>query len=107
MWAEQNSDRWYILSALHGLLLPDQIVEPYECTLNTMQSSERVTWGKKTTEQIKALVPVGRVVVLAGSKYRDNLDLSGYSVAVPMQGLGIGQQLAWLNGQLLQQSSLF
>lgn len=36
MYAEKHADAWYILSAEHGVLRPEQAVEPYERTLNTM-----------------------------------------------------------------------
>ena len=35
-YAESHADVWYILSAEHGLLKPDQIVEPYERTLRCL-----------------------------------------------------------------------
>jgi hypothetical protein len=41
------------------------------------------------------------VILLAGSRYREGVDLflrqHGFSVSIPMEGLGIGKQLQWLN----------
>jgi len=39
-YAIADADRWYILSAKHGLLDPDQVIAPYECTLNAMSAQE-------------------------------------------------------------------
>jgi len=40
-YAEQNSDDWFILSAEHGVLQPDQVIAPYERTLKTMSKLKR------------------------------------------------------------------
>jgi hypothetical protein len=32
-YAEATCDRWFILSARHGLLGPDQVIEPYDESL--------------------------------------------------------------------------
>jgi hypothetical protein len=40
-YAEANADTWYILSAGHGLLRPDQVVAPYERTLNNAGGAAR------------------------------------------------------------------
>lgn len=38
---EAQGASWFILSALHGLVHPDTVIEPYELTLNTMRVAER------------------------------------------------------------------
>ncbi len=35
-FVEANGGPWFILSAEHGLVAPDDLLEPYEKTLNTM-----------------------------------------------------------------------
>jgi len=109
-YAEQKGNRWYILSAQHGLIDPTQQVAPYEKTLTTMSIEERRTWAQQTFEQLKRKVPRGKVVILAGQKYRENLVplmlSAGYNVDVPMRGLGIGQQLAWLMNETSTQLPL-
>jgi hypothetical protein len=100
-WAENNGDRWFILSALHGLIDPEKIIEPYEKTLNKIPTTERAEWSANIHNTIVKTIPKGRIVFLAGQKYRDGLELTlsgaGYVVESPMQGMGIGQQLSWLN----------
>jgi Family of unknown function (DUF6884) len=46
-YAEANADVWYVLSAEHGLLHPDQIVATYERTLNAMRKSDRLAWARR------------------------------------------------------------
>ena len=102
-FAEQH-DAYSILSARYGLVAPDQTLAPYDATLNTMCLAERQRWAAETRRQIVEVVDVNdRLVFLAGRRYRELitpvlLDL-GYRVEVPMQSLGIGQQLAWLDRQ--------
>jgi hypothetical protein len=54
-----------------------------------------------TADCIKVLVPGTKVIFLAGKRYREDiipfLTGKGFSVEVPMEGLGIGSQLSWLN----------
>lgn len=102
-YAEQHVDVWFILSAEHGLLAPDEVVAPYEKTLYKMMKAERLDWAERVQQQIIKVLPPGtKVIVLAGKRYREGLvpflASKGYSVEVPMEGLSIGSQLSWLNG---------
>jgi len=105
-WAQQNADSWFILSALHGLLPPDKVTAPYDVTLNRMPRAERQAWADRVmTELENQITPGDTVLFLAGAKYREDLHLlleaAGFRVEVPMRGLGIGRQLAWLKGRLM------
>jgi hypothetical protein len=101
LFAETHAGQWYILSAEHGLLHPDTIVVPYERTLSKMSLGDRQVWGERVRAQLQANLPVGaEVLLLAGERYRQPIEPflrdRGHSVAVPLRGLGIGQQLRWL-----------
>ena len=66
-YAEQNADAWFILSAEHGVLRPDQVIAPYQRTLQTMPKRDRVAWAERVRRQLLELLPAGAVVVvLAG-----------------------------------------
>ena len=100
-------DRWFILSAKYHLVTPLQIISPYEQTLLRMPRNLRQVWARKVLLQLKEVLRTGdRIVFLAGDRYREFLEpgLSRYSVEVPMKGLGIGRQLAWLSQQPKNQS---
>ncbi|MXX88195.1 MAG: hypothetical protein F4213_16750 [Boseongicola sp. SB0677_bin_26] len=95
---------WYILSAKHGLLDPDAVIDPYEETLNAMPADRRRTWAHGVIEDLAPrLSGVGAVTVFAGMAYREFLEAElrgrGLELYVPMQGLRIGQQLSWLSAQ--------
>ncbi len=100
-YAEASGCRWFILSAEYGLVAPDQVIAPYERTLNTMPVAERRAWAERVSERLAAAVPeVSHVVFLAGKRYREFLARyltdRGVAVSVPMERLRFGEQLSWL-----------
>ncbi len=99
-WVEQHGWRWHILSARYGLLDPLRIIRPYDHRFRGPAPPEWVeaVWGALLERY--AGRPV-RFKMLAGRNYRDKLvqrieDRAGWTVEVPLAGLGIGQQIAWL-----------
>ena len=100
-YAESAADAWYILSAKYGLLAPDAVIEPYEMTLNAMRKPERDAWARRVEQQLTEVIPVGaEVTLLAGARYREALEpflrARGNPVVIPLEGLPMGHQLAWL-----------
>ncbi|ARL04257.1 DUF6884 domain-containing protein [Burkholderia pseudomallei] len=97
---EATGSNWFILSARFGLVSPEQIIAPYDATLNHMPIAARRAWAADVLKQLDRALPAGgRCVVLAGSRYREFLLdflVGRYDVDVPMRGLAIGQQLRWL-----------
>ena len=110
-----EGDEWYILSAQEGCIRPDKTVEPYDKTLLSMNRDERYSWAMKS---IKDFCRHGyypyytrqnlRIVFLCGKLYRDNIikwlreskHFKTAVIEVPMEGLGIGQQLKWLKDEV-------
>lgn len=98
---EGRFDCWYILSAKHHLLHPETVIEPYEMTLNTMTRCERLAWSTEVIKQLNGILCHGDLVTFfAGRRYREFivpwLLKNNYNVSLPMVGMGIGQQLAWM-----------
>lgn len=109
-YARQNSDQWFILSAEHGVLNPEEVIAPYEKTLNKMLKSERLEWAAKVRHRLLELIsPDASVVILAGERYREGivpfLQERGYFVDVPMVGLKFGLQLRWLKERISDEST--
>ena len=105
MWSyaqQAGSDKVFILSAKYGLLNPLQTISPYDETLTSMGSSARKAWAQAVMHSIKTEADVfsDEFVFLAGRFYREHLELNMKNVSVPMGGLGIGEQLQWLNARL-------
>lgn len=100
-YAQTHSDKWFILSAEHGLLEPSQLVEPYEKSLSQMKRKERVKWALTVLDQLHQHVQPGdHVIFLAGRPYREFLVHPlleyGCTVEVPLQGVEVNQQLSFL-----------
>lgn len=101
-YAESSGKPWFILSAKHGLLSPDEVIEPYEVYLKTMPDAYRAWWGQTVVRQLgEAFGPVDGVSieVHASAAYVDqilpHLAIEGARIVTPLHGLTMGQRLAW------------
>lgn len=110
-YVERQGYDWHIISAKHGLIDRDAIVEPYEQTLNDATAAERREWSDRVFSQILQRLPNGGTVrIFAGDRYREylvpKLQNAGYTVEIPLQGLGIGQQLQWFKQNTIERTQL-
>ena len=106
-YAEKHARTWYILSAKHGCIHPDTVIEPYEATLNGLGVEKRAAWARMVSKQFDDLerdLCGSKAVILAGLSYRRGLitplEKMYGEVEVPMEGLMMGEQLSWLNWRL-------
>ena len=92
-----DADIIHILSAKYGLLNCNDFVQPYNETLNTKPLKEVQQWAKEVYCQLcKVADPkTDEFVFLAGERYRKYLLPLLKNVSVPLQGMGIGKQLAF------------
>src|SRR5205085_8135304 len=88
--------------AKYGLLAPDEIIDPYDLTLKGASRQFKLDWAKRVDGQIRS--SIGRTkyfIVLAGDDYYAPLTEVGahdpLSFLAPMQGLSLGNRLAFLN----------
>jgi len=90
-------DHWHILSALHGLVDPDQVLAPYDLSLRRLSARDREAWGDRLAVELTDRFPAGTVLWFhAGVLYRDAIaPVVAHQVRCPLAGLRIGQQLAW------------
>lgn len=104
-FVERTCDRWFVLSALHGLVDPDEEIEPYDVTLVDQDVAARAAWAAGVVDAIQHRLADLRGVtfeVHAGTAYRDfglvdGLRALGARVDVPAEGLTFGEQLAFYN----------
>jgi len=101
-YADQRGLPWFVLSAEHGLLRPDDLVAPYDVELKAQPASYRRVWGAWVIERLRREVGTltgVRLEVHAGDAYAEALDepiaASGAELIRPLQGLMLGEQLAW------------
>lgn len=102
-YAELHSDRWFILSAKHGLVHPDTVLEPYDAKLGTKTGPPIWDWATLVSGQLDLKLmhtPDAELLVLAGEQYRTFLRYNDRPARVPMEGMGIGQQLGYLTNHL-------
>jgi cytoplasmic iron level regulating protein YaaA (DUF328/UPF0246 family) len=101
---ERDGAAWVILSALHGLIDPGNVISPYNLTLVGMGIAARREWSNKV---MRDLLPVARkhdrVVALAGKSYIEFLAApligEGIETVLPLKGMSQGRQLSWLTTQ--------
>jgi hypothetical protein len=104
-YAEKIANEWYILSAKYKLVLPNQMLEPYDMTLKTMAKAERQRWAEYVFTSLQPhLKPGDTVTFLAGQVYREflfeRISRLGCKIEIPMEGLRIGEQMHWLDQQM-------
>lgn len=93
-----NPDKIFVLSAKYGLLDLDEEIEPYNKTLNTMQSREVTEWSNKVINKLNGLTNIknDEFIFLAGNRYRKYLTNHLKNHQAPLKGLSIGKQLKYL-----------
>jgi len=56
---QQNVDRYFILSAKYGLLLPEQMIEPYDLNLKDQTGEYIEKWSENLTNKLSELTNTG------------------------------------------------
>ena len=100
-------DGIYILSALYGLIRFDEVIEPYDKTLLNMSKEECQEWAEKVKTQLtERFVKDNRkledynFIILAGSKYYENLSDFLPNKEFPLGRLPIGKRLGVLSSAI-------
>ncbi len=101
-YAEAAGVRWYVLSARHGLVLPEEVIAHYDVHLAGQSASYRAAWGAFVVEQLRRErgEMSGLVVdIHAGDAYveavRGPLERAGTVVLDPVDARSLGETLAW------------
>jgi hypothetical protein len=100
---QAGCDCWFVLSAKHGLLTPDDVIEPYDVALKELPAGEKQAWSQRVLLALDSRVDgfTGKIFEIhAGSAYRDNglvagIRAGGGVVENPVAGLNFGQQLGF------------
>ena len=108
-YAQRTGAPWFILSAEHGLVAPDEWLAPYERYLADTPTAYREAWGRWVVARLSLLAgPLQEkiVEVHASEEYvaaiRAHLLDSGSTLVEPLRGLSQGRRLAWYDQQLSQ-----
>ena len=90
----KNYDKTYILSAKYGLLELNDIIEPYELTLNNQSVLFKKKWSYKVFLKIKEKQDLKNdtFYFCCGKNYRQYLKQK-INHKIPIEGLSFGNQL--------------
>jgi hypothetical protein len=106
-YAQALGDAWYILSAEHGFVDPDTVLEPYNTHIDDVDSEE---WAESVGDALGGVLTGDETVVItAGAKYADPLTPElehryGVDVVEPLRGLGIGSRQKRMNERVAEVS---
>lgn len=97
-----NPRKIYILSAKYRVLELDDIISPYELTLNKMNKHEQKKWAYDCFLQLKNKGQDfdEEAIFLCGDNYRKYLSQLFKNAKAPLQGVGLGNQLKFYKQNL-------
>ncbi|HVL37824.1 MAG TPA: hypothetical protein VM328_00405 [Fimbriimonadaceae bacterium] len=105
-YAQATRKPWFILSALHGIVEPRSVIDPYDVSFKEASTAERREWALQVIAQLQNRLGQLRGTVFelhAGEEYAhplvELLGSAGAGVGCPLQGLRIGEQLHWYDEQ--------
>lgn len=99
-YCEARGEPWVIVSGEHGLILPEQVIAPYDKRA-PLDRIARGFWAQLVVERLLKLAggPVF-VELLAGKTYTEPLAAelwrAGCANAEPLAHMGMGKRLSWL-----------
>lgn len=103
-WAERHGYEWFVISAFHGLLTPEQTIAPYNYSLKDRRGSrERKAWAylaisaHLTTHVAKGSHAFLIMPELYRRYIQHELDRQSITYTNPLQHLAIGEQMRWLD----------
>lgn len=106
-YAEQSGVLWFIISAQHGLVRAEEVLDPYDCSQGDQSAPARGRWAVRVGSQLEDALGglSGKTIeVHTGSTYagplREVLSTLGMTVAEPLAGLGLGRRLGWYDRRL-------
>ena len=101
-YAEASGLPWFIMSAKHGIVQPDTVLDPYDETLEHLSLTALLRWGERSVSELERILGplAGHVLEIhAGKRYvhavESTLHRRSAEIVVPLKGLRIGQQLQW------------
>jgi hypothetical protein len=109
-YAEREASDWRILSALYGVIHPDEVVEPYDYTIRDLREAGRIEqWASNAAFEIFHLTVVEQdrdVELHLGEAYArplvPELEARGLTPRLPVRGLGTGKLLSWYKDRAIE-----
>ena len=108
-YAKEVYDLVTILSAKYNVIAPTDVIDPYDLTLSKLPVRAREVWSEQAVLNLLSRFHIksgDEAFFHAGKEYRDllvqRLTAHRITCVVPLQGLKIGEQMAWYKKALSQ-----
>lgn len=102
--AEKLATSWFVLSAKHGLLLPNDTIERYDVNLVTLDEGQKNAWAHQVRDSVAdSVASCDRVTFLCSDIYTERVlgnSSPGFVVRTPLRGKSKNQQIEYLKGLL-------
>lgn len=104
-YAERHSDRWYILSAKHGLLKPTDLIDPYSLSIRDHRPDDRFLLAQRILQTFlrERITTNDTITMLANTHYCEVLvpvfEGRGFTSIRPFQNKNAVEQIQWLKSQ--------
>ncbi len=111
-YCERAYGEWYILSASHLLLAPQQVIGPDELRLSALTADERLEWAARVAARLRARrdrsAEALTFVLFASHRYATLLARAApeLSIELPLRGLAPRERLRWYDERLRVRSRL-
>jgi hypothetical protein len=106
-YAETSGEPWFILSAKHGLVDPEQQLAPYDLGLGDLSPDDRREWGERVVSALERRHGTLEDIsfeIHAGALYRDAITRlileRGGNVSAPLAHLPQGRQPGWYDARM-------
>lgn len=105
-YCERTYPEWYILSARHYMLSPQQVIGPDDLSIHTLEAGERLAWAHRVARELfarqeRSAEPL-QFALYTSQRYVDLLLRVAPTLAIelPLSGLSLTQRLRWYDQRL-------
>ncbi|MEG2411514.1 MAG: hypothetical protein RSA29_07395 [Clostridium sp.] len=99
LYAKTIADEVYILSAKHGVISEEELIEPYEKALTVYDYSEKKLWSQAVLYQLSKISDLknDKFYILAGKDYYEDLLVDIKNYELPLGKLRYGDRIKYLS----------
>lgn len=96
----------FFISPYHGLIPVNKVISPIDLDIREIETDKKARWATNIKRDVRQMYhTLGRIVVMAGSNYRNPLvdmlkSIRGVEVIEPVVGMESGAQIEWYSRQL-------
>ncbi|MCD4712889.1 MAG: hypothetical protein K8R73_06360 [Clostridiales bacterium] len=107
-YAKQVADVVYVLSAKYGLLEEDNVIEPYNVTMNNKSTEEKRVWSEHVIKSLaeKHSLDSDEFIIIAGRAYNEFIIPALKHHTLPLEGQSMGRWIPKLKELIGSNSTL-